>query len=263
MNWARRLEKKLMTYLRKVACAGIIMVFLSACASVDYSQTPAGRFTGSVFVMWVSEGNESGDGNFLFVPDPRDRLTFTRHDPHGHGVVIQPGLMYTDGGSIPKIAQVFKGLSPWGYAPAYMIHDWLFVARHCLVDGEADPRFNQVRDVDFDDSATILAEAIRALVASQQVQPNDLAGETITTAVDSVVAKELWDKTGACAESHVRPKDVASAEDAIPGSTTMFARAKRPASLGQLDVQTKLVLQEARKVQRSPAKVVAHITFGH
>lgn len=21
-------------------------------------------------------------------------------------------------------AQVFKGLSPWGYAPAYMIHDW-------------------------------------------------------------------------------------------------------------------------------------------
>jgi len=39
---------------------------------------PGGSFYGSVFVMWVGEGNGSGDGNFLFVPDPRDPLIFTR-----------------------------------------------------------------------------------------------------------------------------------------------------------------------------------------
>ncbi len=67
--------------------------------------------------------------------------------------LIRPGLMYTDGGSIPKIAQVFKGLSPWGYAPAYMIYDWVFTARHCIVDGETNARFDQVHDVTFKDFA--------------------------------------------------------------------------------------------------------------
>jgi hypothetical protein len=51
-----------------------------------------------------------------------------------------------------------------------MIHDWLFVGRHCLVDGELGSRFDQILDVDFNDSATILAEAIQALVASNQVK---------------------------------------------------------------------------------------------
>jgi hypothetical protein len=40
-----------------------------------------------------------------------------------------------------------------------MTHDWLFVGRHCLVDGEAGTRYDQIRDLNFDDSATILAEA--------------------------------------------------------------------------------------------------------
>jgi hypothetical protein len=56
-----------------------------------------------------------------------------------------------------------------------MIHDWLFVGRHCLVDGEPGTRFDQIRDAGFDDSATILAEAIQALVASNQVKANDVA----------------------------------------------------------------------------------------
>jgi hypothetical protein len=109
--------------------------------------------------------------------------------------------MYTDGGSIPKIAQVFNGFSPWGYAPGYMIHEWLFVGRHCLVDGELVSRFAQILDVDFNDSATILAEAIQALIASNQVKRNDIASETISSAVDSIVVKKLWDETGACAAS--------------------------------------------------------------
>jgi hypothetical protein len=117
----------------KIARIVALALMLTGCITADYLRTPAGHFKGSVFVMWVGEGNEYGDGNFVFVPDPRDRLRFTRHNPQSHGAVIEPGIMYTDAGSIPKIAQVFKGFSPWGYAPAYMIHDWLFVGRHCLV----------------------------------------------------------------------------------------------------------------------------------
>jgi hypothetical protein len=125
-----------MNFWSNIARMAALGLALSGCATVDYLHTPAGQFKGTAFVMWAGEGNGSGDGNFLFVPDPRDPLIFTRADPQSLGGVIQPGLMYTDGGSIPKIAQVFNGFSPWGYAPGYMIHDWLFVGRHCLVDGE-------------------------------------------------------------------------------------------------------------------------------
>jgi hypothetical protein len=239
------------TKIARIAAFGLM---LTGCATVDYLHTPAGHFTGSVFVMWVGEGNDYGDGNFVFVPDPRDRLRFTRHNPQSHGAVIEPGIMYTDAGSIPKIAQVFKGFSPWGYAPAYMIHDWLFVGRHCLVDGEPGSRFDQIRDVDFDDSATILAEAIQALVVSNQVKANDIAGETISAAVDTVIAKNLWDEKGACAESHVDPKLIAKVEAAVPGSTNYV--------LKNFGIEAfKLPPGTPRAPPATPAKIIAHITF--
>ncbi len=56
-------------FIRVIAWLGLCMA-LSACASVDYSKLPPGTFSGSLFVMWVDEGGASGDGNFLFVPDP-------------------------------------------------------------------------------------------------------------------------------------------------------------------------------------------------
>jgi hypothetical protein len=239
------------------ALVALIGLSLSGCVTVDYLRLPPGHFTGSVFVMWVGEGNQSGDGNFLFVPDPRDPLIFTRADPQSHGAVIKPGLMYTDGGSIPKIAQVFNGFSPWGYAPAYMIHDWLFVGRHCLVDGEPGSRFDQIRDVDFEDSAAILGEAIQALVVSNQVKPNDVAGQTITGAVDSIVARNLWDERGACAASAVSAKDRAAAEAAIPGSTTMLRRRNLNIEAFELPPET------PRAPPARPAKIVSHVTFGH
>ena len=147
--------------IHRALAALAVLLGLSGCITVDYSRLNPGTLSGSLFVMWIDEGGSSGDGTFLFVPDPHDPLTFRRSDPTQPGAVIRPGMMYTDGGSIPKIAQVFNGLSPWGYAPAYMIHDWLFVAHHCIVDGEDGPRFDQVRSVTFEDSAEILGEAIR------------------------------------------------------------------------------------------------------
>jgi polyphosphate kinase 2 (PPK2 family) len=129
--------------------------------------------------------------------------------------------------------------------------------RHCLVDGEPGSRFDQILDVDFNDSATILAEAIQALVASNQVKRNDIAGETISSAVDSIVAKKLWDETGACAASAVSARDRAAAEAAIPGSTTALRRRNFNIEAFKLPSET----PHAPPV--APAKIVTHVTFGH
>lgn len=234
---------------RILGALGLLAV-LSGCGSLDYTKLTPGALSGSLFVMWIDEGNSSGDGTFLFVPDPNDPLTFTRANQALPGAVIKPGLMYTDGGSIPKVAQVFNGLSPWGYAPAYMIHDWLFVAHHCIVDGEADPRFTQVQGVTFQDSAEILGEAIKALVEARTVKANDVATGAITSAVAGPVAKGLWDTRGACAASHVKPEHAARAAAAIPGVGLAQAR-----STFRMPPETPAL------VRTRPAKVVAKVTF--
>jgi len=197
---------------------------LSGCAYIDFDKLAPAKISGSLFVMWVGEGGSSGDGRFVFVPDPSDPLTFRRANASSPGAVIQPGLMYTDGGSIPKVAQVFNGLSPWGYAPAYMIHDWMFTAHHCLVDGEDNSRFDQVRTVEFNDSARILGEAIQGLIAAKRVKRDDVAGIAITNAVGSPIARRLWDVQGECERLKVSAKHVAAVENAIPGSSRLVVR---------------------------------------
>ncbi len=235
---------------RNLAVLAGFAAMLGGCGTVDFSTLQPAALSGSLFVMWVDEGDGSGDGNFLFVPDPKDPLIFRRADPHQHGAVIQPGLMYTDGGSIPKIAQLFSGLSPWGYAPAYMIHDWIFTAHHCIVDGNDSARYDEVRDVTFDDSAAILGEAVRGLVQTHQVKPNDVAGTSITTAVDSSVARDLWDTRGACAGLQVSARDIARAEAATPGSShSAKVKSFRVPETG------------VRATSVPPARIVAHIVF--
>ncbi|PZM14123.1 hypothetical protein CPY51_12580 [Rhizobium tubonense] len=201
--------------------AAIIM--LSACTTISFDELPPGKFTGSLFVMWVGEGGSSGDGKFVFVPDPSDRLTFQRGGT-GPGQTIVPGVMYTDGGSIPQVFQVFRGLHPWGYAPAYVVHDWLFTAHQCLSDGRTDKDYRALSDVDFDNSANILGEAIQALIKQRQVSRDDVAGSAITAAVASPIARNSWNKKGACADDEVTEADLREIEKAVPGSTTREAR---------------------------------------
>lgn len=199
----------------RLACL-LLLATLPACATSTLPEPQPGAFNGRVFVMWVGEGGRSGDGRFLFVPDPKAPLTFKRP---GSKQTIRPEMMYTDGGSIPRVAQVFNGLSPWGYAPAYMIHDWMFVARHCRRDGDSDPAYVKAPDLSFQDSYHILDEAISTLVTERKVARNDVARSAITAAVASPIARKLWDESGACANEKVRPEDIAAAEAAIPGSS--------------------------------------------
>lgn len=209
----RKRRGRLLTRLR-LAVAAAALCTAAACG-VDYRAAPVGRFDGSLLVMWLGEGDASGDGRFLFVPSPGRPLTFERTGPGNAPQVIQPEMMYTDGGSIPRIGQVFRGFSPWGYAPAYMIHDWLFVARHCNLDGMATEEERKVADMSFRESAQIVAEAIKTLVEAGRVQPNDVAATVIPNAVAGSKAKEIWNRKGACRASRVSRRDRAAALAAI------------------------------------------------
>lgn len=95
----------------------LFCLLLTACGVVNYDAVRPGRFTGSLLVMWVGEGGESGDGRFVYVPSPTRPLTFTRAGPGTAPRVIRPEMMYTDGGSIPRQSQLFSGFSPGAMRP--------------------------------------------------------------------------------------------------------------------------------------------------
>lgn len=234
---------------RPHALAGLLAALLAGCGYVDYGGVERGEFSGSLFVMWIGEGGARGDGAFVFVPDPDDRLTFTRRGGDGRAREIRPEMMYTDGGSIPKIGQLFNGFSPWGYAPAYMVHDWLYVAHHCLVDGTPTEAEKTVADVGFRDSAVIIAEAIKTLVETGRVARNDAAAFAISSAVAGPISRRLWDARGACAENRLSEADRRAAEAAF--------RPRPAASLQGLTRE----LPDGSEVPVTPAQIVARVSF--
>lgn len=71
-----------------------------------------------------------------------------------------------------------------------MVHDWIFTAHHCLVDGRKDPIYTAVSDIDFDESGVILGEAIWTLMKEKLVIRDDVVAGAITTAVRS----PLWQR---------------------------------------------------------------------
>ncbi|TLP59312.1 hypothetical protein FEE96_17065 [Parasedimentitalea maritima] len=180
-----------------------ICATLTGCGSVDYDAAPVGEFTGSLFVMWIGEGDDTGSGRFVYVPDQNNPLRFTRGGDPAGVKVIEPEIMYTDGGSIPKQAQLFKGFSPWGYAPAYMVHDWIYVARHCLTDGKPTAREETTKDMTFQDSADLTAEMIKTLIHSQKVSENDVASRVVSGTVAGPASYQRWTIRGACDEDRV------------------------------------------------------------
>lgn len=199
------------------AFALFVVLALSACGPNIYDQAKPGTFSGRIFLMWIDDGGPSGDGTFVFVPVPGQELTFRRRNPAATVAVIQPDMMYTDGGSIPRIAQAFKGFSPWGYAPAYMVHDWLFLAKNCNTDGKAEGSEVDIADMSFPESAAIMAEAIKTLVKERRVKPNDVSEMVIPSVVGGSISQGLWDQKGACDGRRISPEDRAAAEAALPG----------------------------------------------
>ncbi len=107
------------------AFVGLMLWPLSLCAARHFRRTRAGVLSGTLTISWYRPDL------FVYTPDALSPLTFTR----GSGRRIVPERMYTDGGSIPRPLWLFRNYSPWGYGPAFVIHDWLFHVHACKLAG--------------------------------------------------------------------------------------------------------------------------------
>src|SRR5262245_52990257 len=154
---------------------------LSGCGTwINYGDIGSGELKGTVRVDWV------GEDRFIYRKTS-DPLSFR---PSFMNTLIVPDDMFTDGGSVPRVFWGIPGLSPWGLGPAYIIHDWLFFVHRCSPPNVPE----EVRKIDFDQSARILAEIGKALIEHGLVQHNML--EAIVWAVSTRYARDLWIRTG-------------------------------------------------------------------
>ncbi|OQX04047.1 MAG: hypothetical protein BWK73_37460 [Thiothrix lacustris] len=126
--------------------------------------------------------NHKQDSWWEYIPDTNNPFSFERHT----GEIIQPGKIYTDGGSIPGFLQWIDGLKPWDYGLAYMIHDWEFDAHHCNL---INKRFEDVRDT--------MMEAVKTMMEDGLGEKRLYMFTKIFDGIDSLVARSLW-KHGEC-----------------------------------------------------------------
>ena len=195
----------------------------TACVTPEIDPDDAGHVSGTLMVFWV------GEDKFVYYPlyksDPlRYRLPKRLARKLGYDE-IRPGIIYTDGGSIPPAVRGWAGFSPWGYGPAYIVHDWLFIAHHCIVlkhtarhDARDQAEVDKVRAVDFGDSADILAAVIQALGEQEKVPRRTFAPKAIYTAVDSAIAENLWDTRKPESCSPPKRKEIVAIEDKLRGA---------------------------------------------
>jgi Protein of unknown function (DUF1353) len=162
-------------------------IFLSGCAPLHYARTDVGSLEGAVVVEWIEEDR------FVFRPVSERPFRFIRADGE---TVIQPGTMITDGGSIPRSLWGIRNYSPWGYAPAFMVHDWLFEMHHCGVE--------EYRHYTVAEAAWIMTEAMKTMI-EEKGGPGP--GEKFVVysmfeAVRSPVAVGLWER-GECRQADI------------------------------------------------------------
>lgn len=128
--------------------------------------------------------------DFVFIPDREQPFSYLTSD----GLIIAPQIMQTDGGSIPRILRGLKKFSSWGYAPAFMVHDWLFTAKKCKHAPDTEWTFPQ--------SAQVMAEAMKTLMEvgfknhDGQIVKLPKAEDTLYLmfqAVSSFIAEDLWE----------------------------------------------------------------------
>jgi hypothetical protein len=183
----------------------IACLAFAGCASQSYRDTASAKLAGSLDIRWVN------NDYFLFLPNKDEPFTLLRKD----GTKIQPGPMYTDGGSIPRLLWGIEGYSPWGYAPAYIVHDWLFQAQHCGY--EPDNMYT------FEDSVTVMAESLKSVMEAAREFRNYFVFDSVVSAVGSPIARRLWEK-GTCKAPPFEIKAIP--ETAAPGELLMTIRFK-------------------------------------
>ncbi len=151
----------------------------------SYDDTPVGSFVGldTINLHWIM------DNWFAYRPVDNDPLSFTRSS----GQVIRPTPMLTDGGSVPSIATVTASLlgrtiNPWVHLPAFLLHDWEFELHHCQLSQKS---FDQVRDT--------MMEGVKTLMETGVVARDMAVFRAIYIAIDSFIARRIWDaRPGQC-----------------------------------------------------------------
>lgn len=157
----------------------VLAASIQTASGASYEDFHVGSLKGKLVVQWWEPDK------FVFLPDKDDPLTFKRSD----GETITPGRMFTDGGSIPRPLWIFRQYSPWGYAPAFIVHDWLFHMKQCGLPG--NDKYN------YEIAATVMAEVMKTMMETKKVDVAKLTLLAMYEAVDSNVAKTYWD-TGKC-----------------------------------------------------------------
>lgn len=176
---------------RSLVLLTVLVMVSSGCASWHYAQTKQGELHGKLTVQWINPDE------FILLPDKDRPLTFTRSNMDA----ITPGRMYTDGGSIPLPFRVFQHYSPWGYAPAFIVHDWLFHMRHCHLPG--------YEKYDVEEAAWIMSEVMKTMMErDKEVPTGKLALYAMFEAVRSSIAAKLWNqsKEESCKEPPAEPE---------------------------------------------------------
>jgi hypothetical protein len=148
-----------------------------------FGRLGTGSFEGRIQLLW------EGMDQFIYRVDTKEPFAYTT----SNGKRISPKLMETDGGSIPRVIRGLSKFSSWGYAPAFIIHDWLFVAHKC--GNIPDNSFT------FEETALVMAEAIKTLMVkgiksfSGKTVRLDKEEDTLFLmyeAISSSIAKRVW-----------------------------------------------------------------------
>ena len=177
----------------------VLVVCLGACVPARYEAVETGTFHGTIDLRWVDSDI------FVYIPNPDDPFRFERPD----GSVVEPGVLITDGGSTPRVLRAFAHLSPWAYAPAYILHDYVFRAHHC--------EFPLERPFTFEDSVQIMGEALRTHMEANPELRHPGVYELIVSSVNSAAARVYW-HTGTCdtGESYPPISVLANLDSPVP-----------------------------------------------
>ena len=155
--------------------------------SAFYRRYATGSFSNldRIRLRWLSLKDTSDQNYFALIPHKDAAFSFQRPNS---GAVIAPRHMFTDGGSVPWLAQALPNLSSWGYGPAYLIHDWLFDLHHC-----------HRRDLDFEAARDIMMEAVKTLMETGVCVKSELSFWLLFQGIDSASARAYWAAdTGGC-----------------------------------------------------------------
>ncbi len=159
----------------RIAALLIIVLIVTGCAQRHYIRTAEGKLTGKLIVEWRKPNL------FIYRPDVDDPLRFFRAD----GREIRPERIWTDGGSIPRPFWIFKNFSPWGYGPAFVVHDWLFVMQDCMLEGHEDFTLKE--------AAIVMSEVMKTLMENPDFDYGSVQSMyAMYKAVQTAPAEAAW-----------------------------------------------------------------------